>query len=86
MRQLELSKTFTLMEPGPVVLVTTHDEKKANIVTISWTMVMDFPPVFAITTGEWNFSLIPHARRSARFTLLVTERSSSTGAGLTGRR
>ena len=24
--------------------------------TISWTMVMDFTPVFAITTGPWNYS------------------------------
>ena len=24
--------------------------------TISWTMVLDFTPMFAITTGEWNFS------------------------------
>jgi len=24
--------------------------------TISWTMVVDFTPVFAITTGEWNHS------------------------------
>jgi len=56
MRQLALNKAFTLMEPGPVVLVTTHDGKKDNIMTISWTMVMDFTPVFAITTGEWNHS------------------------------
>jgi flavin reductase (DIM6/NTAB) family NADH-FMN oxidoreductase RutF len=56
MRQLKLSKAFTLMEPGPVVLVTTHDGKKNNIMTISWTMVLDFTPAFAITTGEWNYS------------------------------
>jgi flavin reductase (DIM6/NTAB) family NADH-FMN oxidoreductase RutF len=56
MRQLKLSKAFTLMEPGPVVLVTTHDVKRANIMTISWTMVMDFTPVFAIVTGAWNHS------------------------------
>jgi flavin reductase (DIM6/NTAB) family NADH-FMN oxidoreductase RutF len=56
MRQLKLSKAFTLMEPGPVVLVTTNDGKKNNIMTISWTMVVDFTPVFAITTGEWNHS------------------------------
>ena len=56
MRQMKLSKAFTLMEAGPVVLVTTHDGKKANIMTISWTMVMDFTPVFAITTGGWNHS------------------------------
>ncbi len=56
MRQLKLNKAFTLMESGPVVLVTTHDGKKANIMTISWTMVIDFTPVFAITTGAWNHS------------------------------
>jgi flavin reductase (DIM6/NTAB) family NADH-FMN oxidoreductase RutF len=56
MEPLELSKAFTLMEPGPVILVTTHDGKKDNIMTISWTMVMDFTPVFAITTGQWNHS------------------------------
>ncbi|RII27000.1 MAG: flavin reductase [Geobacter sp.] len=56
MQKLELSKAFTLMESGPVVLVTTHDGRKDNIMTISWTMVLDFTPVFAITTGEWNHS------------------------------
>jgi flavin reductase (DIM6/NTAB) family NADH-FMN oxidoreductase RutF len=56
MLQLKLSKVFTLMESGPVVLVTTRDDLKDNIMTISWTMVMDFTPVFAITTGEWNHS------------------------------
>ncbi len=56
MRKLKLGKAFTLMEPGPVVLVTTHDGKKHNIMTISWTMVMDFTPLFAITTGAWNHS------------------------------
>jgi len=56
MRQFKLSKAFTLVESGPVVLVTTHDGRKDNIMTISWTMVLDFHPVFAITTGGWNYS------------------------------
>jgi flavin reductase (DIM6/NTAB) family NADH-FMN oxidoreductase RutF len=56
MRELKLSKAFTLIESGPVVLVTTHDGQKDNIMTISWTMVIDFTPLFAITTGEWNHS------------------------------
>lgn len=56
MLEMKLDKVFTLMESGPVVLVTTHDGHKDNIMTISWTMVMDFTPVFAITTGEWNHS------------------------------
>jgi flavin reductase (DIM6/NTAB) family NADH-FMN oxidoreductase RutF len=56
MKQLKISKAFMLMESGPVVLITTNDGKKDNIMTISWTMVLDFTPIFAITTGEWNYS------------------------------
>ena len=56
MRTMKLSKVFTLLEPGPVVLVTTHDGKRPNVMTISWTMVVDFTPRFAITTGAWNYS------------------------------
>ncbi len=56
MKKMQISKAFTLMESGPVVLVTTNDGKKNNIMTISWTMVMDFTPIFAMTTGPWNYS------------------------------
>jgi len=56
MKKLQINKAFTLMESGPVVLVTTNDGKKNNIMTISWTMVMGFTPIFAITTGPWNYS------------------------------
>lgn len=56
MENMPLNKAFTLIEPGPVVLVTTHDGKRNNIMTISWTMVVDFTPLFALTTGPWNFS------------------------------
>lgn len=56
MKSMQLHKAFTLMEPGPVVLVTTNDGRKNNIMTISWTMVIEFTPLFAITTGPWNYS------------------------------
>jgi len=56
MEPLPLGKAFTLIEPGPVVLVTTHDGHKPNVMTISWTMVLDFSARFAITTGPWNHS------------------------------
>ena len=56
MTRMKISKAFTLMESGPVVLVTTNDGEKNNIMTISWTMMVDFTPLFAITTGPWNHS------------------------------
>jgi flavin reductase (DIM6/NTAB) family NADH-FMN oxidoreductase RutF len=56
MRKLALAKAFTLIEPGPVVLVTTNDGKTNNIMTITWTMAMGFSANFAIATGAWNHS------------------------------
>jgi flavin reductase (DIM6/NTAB) family NADH-FMN oxidoreductase RutF len=56
MKKMDINKAFTLIEPGPVVLITTNDGVKNNIMTISWTMVVDFTPKFAITTGAWNYS------------------------------
>lgn len=56
MQTMPIHKAFTLIEPGPVVLLTTHDGEKNNIMTISWIMVMDFTPRFAVTTGSWNYS------------------------------
>jgi len=56
MKKMQISKAFTLIESGPVVLITTNDGKKNNIMAVSWTMVVDFSPLFAITTGSWNYS------------------------------
>jgi len=56
MKIMQINKAFTLIEPGPVVLITTNNGEKNNIMTISWTMVVDFSPIFAITTGPWNYS------------------------------
>jgi len=56
MKEFPIQKAFTFLEPGPVVLVTTFDENRSNILTLSWTMVLDFTPRFAFMTGPWNFS------------------------------
>ena len=54
--ELPLNKAFMLFEPGPVILVSTNDGKKNNLMTISWHMVTDFTPSLALTTGPWNHS------------------------------
>lgn len=56
MTELPLEKAFLLIEPGPVLLVTTHDRGRNNIMTITWHMVTDFTPRIALTTGPWNYS------------------------------
>lgn len=56
MLTLSIDEVFTLIEPGPVVLVSTFDGVRPNVMTISWTMVLGFSGELAITTGAWNFS------------------------------
>ncbi|MDR2886566.1 MAG: flavin reductase family protein [Bacteroidales bacterium] len=56
MKKFPVHRAFTLLEPGPVVLVTTAGDSRPNIMTLSWTMVLDFTPRFAFMTGMWNFS------------------------------
>ena len=56
MNELPLSKAFRLIEPGPVVLVTTAHHGKANIMSMSWHMVMDFTPRIGCVIGSWDYS------------------------------
>ena len=56
MRKGNIERAFTYLESGAVLLVTTHDKKQDNVMTISWQMVMDFTPRIAISTGNWNES------------------------------
>jgi flavin reductase (DIM6/NTAB) family NADH-FMN oxidoreductase RutF len=56
MNELLLSKAFQLIEPRPVVLVTTAHRKKINVMTMSWHMVMDFTPQIGCIIGPWDHS------------------------------
>jgi flavin reductase (DIM6/NTAB) family NADH-FMN oxidoreductase RutF len=56
MKPFPLNKAFTFLEPGPVILVSTACGNKQNIMTLSWTMALDFTPRFAFMTGPWNYS------------------------------
>jgi flavin reductase (DIM6/NTAB) family NADH-FMN oxidoreductase RutF len=56
MKELTLTRAFTLIEPGPVVLVTTAHKKTTNVMTMSWHMVMDFTPRIGCIIGPWDHS------------------------------
>lgn len=43
-RVISLAKVYGLLEPGPVVLVTTARKGKANMMTMSWHTMMEFEP------------------------------------------
>ena len=56
LEEYSLDRVFTLIEPGPALLVTTADGRKKNVMTITWSAAMSFSPVFGIVTGPWNCS------------------------------
>ena len=54
---LPLSRVYGLLEPGPVVLVTTAHKGKANVMTMSWHTMMDFePPLVGCVISGNNYS------------------------------
>lgn len=57
MRRLSLAKVYQLLEPGPVVLLTTRRDDRANVVTMSWHMMVEFePPLVACVVSSANHS------------------------------
>src|ERR1035441_6513385 len=65
MKDLPLSKVYQLLEPGPVVLLTTVRKCRANVMTMSWHMMVEFePPLVACVVSNRNYSFA--ALRAAR--------------------
>lgn len=57
MRNLALSRAYQLLEPGPVVLVTTAHKGRSNVMTMAWHMMVEFtPPLVACIVSEADFS------------------------------
>ncbi len=57
MRDLPLSKVYQLLEPGPVVLLATARQGRANVMTMSWHMMVEFePPQVACVVSNANYS------------------------------
>jgi flavin reductase (DIM6/NTAB) family NADH-FMN oxidoreductase RutF len=57
MKELPLGKVYQLIEPGPVVMLTTAHRGRADIMTMSWHMMVDFdPPLIACVVSEADYS------------------------------
>jgi flavin reductase (DIM6/NTAB) family NADH-FMN oxidoreductase RutF len=56
-KSFPLSKVYGLLEPGPVVLLTTAGRGRANIMTMSWHTMMEFePPLVGCVVSNRNHS------------------------------
>ena len=56
-KSFPLSKVYSLLEPGPVVMVTTARHGHPNIMTMSWHMMIEFePPLVGCIISNRNYS------------------------------
>ncbi len=64
-KSLPLSDVYRLLEPGPVVMVTTAAKGRTNIMTMSWQTMLDFePPIVGcvISNGNYSFDILKATR------------------------
>jgi flavin reductase (DIM6/NTAB) family NADH-FMN oxidoreductase RutF len=56
-RTLPLAKVYGLLEPGPVVLLSTAHRGRTDVMTLSWHMMIEFvPPLVGCLVSNRNFS------------------------------
>ena len=52
-----LSRVYRLLEPGPVVLLTTARKGRANVMAMSWHVMIDFePPIVGCVVGDRGYT------------------------------
>ncbi|MBS0393982.1 MAG: flavin reductase family protein [Proteobacteria bacterium] len=60
-----LGRVYQLLEPGPVVLVTTAAGARRNVMTLSWHLMMEFEPPtvgFVLSEDSFSFGLLMKSR------------------------
>ena len=58
-RTLPLGQVYRLLEPGPVVLVTTARKGRPNVMAMSWQTMLEFePPLVGCVISNRNYSFI----------------------------
>ncbi|HEY7670119.1 MAG TPA: flavin reductase family protein [Hyphomicrobium sp.] len=57
LKELPLAKVYALIEPGPVVMLSTASKGRPNVMTMSWHMMVEFePPLIACVVSDANYS------------------------------
>jgi len=67
-KSLPLSKVYGLLEPGPVVMVSTAGSGRPNIMTLSWHTMIEFEPPLVgcvISNRNYSFGLLQASKECA---------------------
>ena len=84
LKALPLPRVYGLLEPGPVVLVTTARGARRNVMTMSWHTMMEFePPLVGCVIGgdHYTFELLRAGRECVLAIPTVEIASKVVGCG-----
>ncbi|MFA6320283.1 MAG: flavin reductase family protein [Candidatus Omnitrophota bacterium] len=57
LKDYDISLVYRLLEPGPVVMVTTSRDGRPNVMTMSWHTMMEFtPPLIGCVISDRNYT------------------------------
>ncbi|MBB4351107.1 flavin reductase family protein [Aliirhizobium cellulosilyticum] len=57
MKELPASQAYRVLEPGPIVMVSTSDNGKPNVMTMGFHMMIQHdPPLIGCVIGPWDHS------------------------------
>jgi flavin reductase (DIM6/NTAB) family NADH-FMN oxidoreductase RutF len=57
MKEISATQTYRVLEPGPIVMVTTSDKGKPNVMTMGFHMMIQHaPPLIGCVIGPWDHS------------------------------
>ncbi|MDR1451377.1 MAG: flavin reductase family protein [Helicobacteraceae bacterium] len=54
--EFPLSDAFHFIEPGPAILLVTSQDGKPNVMTLSWSVLIDFDPIIGCVLSPGDFS------------------------------
>jgi flavin reductase (DIM6/NTAB) family NADH-FMN oxidoreductase RutF len=85
-KSFPLSKVYSLLEPGPVVMVTTARDGYPNIMTMSWHTMIEFEPPLVgcvISNSNYSFGLLKATKECVINTPTVEIAEKVVGCGNT---
>jgi len=88
-RALPLAKVYGHLETGPVVLVSTLQKGRSNVMTMSWHTVMEFEPPFVgciISARNFSYAALSRTQQCVLNIPTVEIASAVVGCGNTSGR
>ncbi len=64
-RAYPLGKVYSLLEPGPVLLLATAGKLRPNVMTLSWQMPMEFEPPLVgcvLSNRDYSYGLLKSSK------------------------